>query len=221
MGCSNMDLIGGYLLIILILFAANFSLLMGNFKIDNIKLILVSFAAFVISFMLMMGSAYLNGTLSFLMDNFSYLFIALSILVFSTFLHYFRKNNLRLAIASIIILYIISVITLSSQSDLSLVDGLLYSLFVFIIVFVVYQLTKLLIHAKRDYPVIIGEYMSLFALLLFIFGLTYTSTRTLDYNMFSPFLILTPTFQLIYVIIGIIAVLIIGVVYSDYTGGNS
>ena len=155
------------------------------------------------------------------MDNFGYFFIALSILLFLTFLYYSRKNNLRFSIISVVILFIISMIALSSQSDLSLFTILLYSLFSFIILFVVYQLTKLLVHAKRDYPVIIGEYMSLFALLLFIFGLTYMSTKSLDYNMFSPFLILTPTYQLIYVLIGIIVVLVIGVVYNDYIGGGS
>ena len=221
MSCSDMDLIGGYLLIVLILFAANFSLLMGNFKIDNIKLILMSFAVFIISFILMMVSGYLNGIFSFLMDYFSYFFIIISISVFLTFLYYFRKNNLRFSIASTIILFVISIVALSSQSKLSLFDCLLYSLFGFIILFVVYQLTKLLIHAKRDYPVIIGEYMSLFAILLFIFGLTYNSTRALNYNMFSPFLILTPTYQLIYVIIGLIVIMVIGVVYNDYIGGNS
>lgn len=123
---------------------------MGNFKIDNIKLILMSFAVFIISFMLMMVSGYLNGILSFLMDYFSYFFIIISILVFLTFLYYFRKNNLRFLIASIIILFVISIVALSSQSKLSLFDCLLYSLFGFIILFVVYQLTKLLVHAKRD-----------------------------------------------------------------------
>lgn len=221
MGCIDMDLIGGYLLVILILFTANFSLLIGNFKIINVKLILCSLLAFIVSFILMFISGYLKSSLSFLMDNFGYFFIALSILLFLTFLYYSRKNNLRFSIISVVILFIISMIALSSQSDLSLFTILLYSLFSFIILFVVYQLTKLLVHAKRDYPVIIGEYMSLFALLLFIFGLTYMSTKSLNYNMFSPFLILTPTYQLIYVLIGIIVVLVIGVVYNDYIGGGS
>ena len=221
MGCIDMDLIGGYLLVILILFTANFSLLIGNFKVSNVKLILCSLLAFIVSFILMFISGYLKSSLSFLMDNFGYFFIALSILLFLTFLYYSRKNNLRFSIISVVILFIISMIALSSQSDLSLFTILLYSLFSFIILFVVYQLTKLLVHAKRDYPVIIGEYMSLFALLLFIFGLTYMSTKSLDYNMFSPFLILTPTYQLIYVLIGIIVVLVIGVVYNDYIGGGS
>ena len=98
---------------------------------------------------------------------------------------------------------------------------ILYSLCVFIILFVVYQLSKLLHHAKRQYSVIIGEYMCLFSILTLIFALTYNSTLNLDYSMFSPFLILTPTYQLIYVIIAIIAVLVIGVFINDSKGGNS
>lgn len=216
-----MDLIGGYLLVVLILFAANFSLLIGNYKISNTKLILISFAAFIVSFVLMSVSTYLNAALSFLMNNFSYFFIIISILLLLTFLYYFRKDNLRISCALVAILFVISITALSSQSDLSLFTALLYSLFTFIIIFVVYQLTKLLVHAKRDYPVIIGEFMSLFTVLLFIFGLTYNSTKYLNYNMFSPFLILTPTYQLIYVLIGIVVVLVIGVVYNDYIGGKS
>ena len=216
-----MDLIGGYLLIFLILFTANISLLMGNFKISNVKLILISSAAFIISFVLMNISTYAGGSLSFLMDNFSYFFIIVAIALFLIFLYYFRKNNLEHAMISIVILSIVSIVCLSSQSKLQLFDCLLYSLFSFLVMFFVYQITKLLVHAKRDYPVIIGEYMSLFSLLVFIFGLTYDSTKSLNYTMFSPFLILTPTYKLIYVIIGIIVVLVIGAVYNDNLGGNS
>ena len=221
MGCIDMDLIGGYLLVILILFTANFSLLIGNFKISNVKLILCSLLAFIASFVLMFISGYLKSSLSFLMDNFGYFFIALSILLFLTFLYYSKKNNLRFSIISVVILFIISMIALSSQSDLSLFTILLYSLFSFIILFVVYQLSKLLHHAKRQYSAIIGEYMCLFSILTLIFALTYNSTLNLDYSMFSPFLILTPTYQLIYVIIAIIAALIIGVFINDSRGGNS
>ena len=93
--------------------------------------------------------------------------------------------------------------------------------FVFVILFVVYQLTKLLHHAKREYSIIVGEYMSLFSVLMFIFAVTYNSIINLDYTMFSPFLILTPTHQLIYVVIGIIVVLVVGVLINDAKGGNS
>lgn len=80
-----MDLIGGYLLIVLILFTANISLLIGNVKIDNIKMILLSLGALIISFVLINIFNYFGDALSFLMDNFSYLFIIISILLFSTF----------------------------------------------------------------------------------------------------------------------------------------
>jgi preprotein translocase subunit SecG len=39
--------------------------------------------------------------------------------------------------------------------------------------------------------------------------------------MFSAFLILTPTYQLIYVIIAVIVILVIGVLINDSKGGNS
>jgi len=98
---------------------------------------------------------------------------------------------------------------------------LLYSLIAFVILFVVYHISKLLHHAKRQYPIIVGEYMCLFSLLMFIFALTYDSTRTLDYSMFSSFLILTPVYQLIYVVIAIVVILVIGVLINDNKGGNS
>jgi hypothetical protein len=48
--------------------------------------------------------------------------------------------------------------------------------------------------------------------------MTYNSTITLDYTAFDPFLILTPTYQLIYVVIGIVVVLVAGVFINDYGG---
>jgi hypothetical protein len=60
--------------------------------------------------------------------------------------------------------------------------------------------------------------MCLASILIFIFSLTYYSTITLDYTAFTPFLILTPTYQLIYVVIGIVVVLVAGVLINDYRG---
>ena len=70
-------------------------------------------------------------------------------------------------------------------------------------------------YAKRPYYMIVGEYMSLMGILIFIFGLTNNSIMQLNHEMFSSFLILTPTYLLIYVIIGIIFVLIIGFYLND------
>ncbi len=215
-----MDLIGGYLLVLLVLFAGNISLLLGNYKLSNVKTIAVSLIFAIIALVLMNISIYLNGQLSFLLDYFSYLFLIIFIVIFAVILYYTKTNNFQTSLFMIVVMFLISIVTLSSQSELGLFNMILYSLFVFIIIFMVYQLSNLLHHAKRQYSVIIGEYMSLFSILVFIFALTYNSTRNLDYSMFSPFLILTPTYQLIYIIIAIIVVLVIGVLINDQIGGK-
>lgn len=216
-----MDLIGGYLLILLVLFAANIALVLGNYKFNNFKLIIVSLIFSVITFFLIYASGYLNSSLGFLLDNFSYIFLMITVVIFASMLYYTKTDNFKPAILLTIAMFLLSTLLFASQAVLAFSTIFLYSLFVFVILFVVYQLTKLLHHAKRQYPVIIGEYMTLFSILMFIFTLTYNSTRNLDYTMFSPFLILTPTYQLIYVIIGIIVVLVAGVLINDNKGGNS
>ena len=213
-----MDLIGGYLLVVMALFVANIALMLGNYNLGNLKVIILSLICSAITFAIMNASSLLNGQLSFLSDYFSYLFLAIAIIIFVSIVYYIRRDDFKIPFYAISLAFVISTALLSSQANLDFLSMALYSLLVFIILFVVYQLTKLLHHAKRQYPVVIGEYMSLFSILMFIFALTYDSTKALDYSMFSPFLILTPTYQLIYVIIGIIVVLVVGVLINDTRG---
>ena len=213
-----MDLIGGYLLVVMALFVANIALMLGNYNLGNLKVIILSLICSAITFAIMNASSLLNGQLSFLSDYFSYLFLAIAIIIFVSIVYYIRRDDFKIPFYSISLAFVISTALLSSQANLDFLSMALYSLLVFIILFVVYQLTKLLHHAKRQYPVVIGEYMSLFSILMFIFALTYDSTKALDYSMLSPFLILTPTYQLIYVIIGIIVVLVVGVLINDTRG---
>ena len=213
-----MDLIGGYLLVVMALFVANIALMLGNYNFGNLKVIILSLICSAITFAIMNASSLLNGQLSFLSYYFSYLFLAITIIIFVSIVYYIRRDDFKIPFYSISLAFVISTVLLSSQANLDFLSMALYSLLVFIILFVVYQLTKLLHHAKRQYPVVIGEYMSLFSILMFIFALTYNSTKALDYSMFSPFLILTPTYQLIYVIIGIIVVLVVGVLINDTRG---
>ena len=133
---------------------------------------------------------------------------------------YIKTDKFKSVLYIILAVSLISTILLSSQAKPDIITMILYSLCVFVILFVVYQLSKLLHHAKRQYSVIIGEYMCLFAILMFIFALTYDSSRMIDYTAFSPFLILTPTYQLIYIVIVIVVILVIGVLIND-SGGNS
>nr|WP_295162799.1 peptide ABC transporter permease [uncultured Methanobrevibacter sp.] len=216
-----MDLIGGYLLVILAVFAGNIALLLGNYKISNVKIILTSLIFSAAVFAILNASSYLNAPLSFLMDYFSYIFLAMAIILMACLFYFVRNDKFKPALYLILATFFASAILFASQSILSLFEMILYSLLVLIVLLVVQQLSKLLHHAKRQYPVIIGEYMCLFSILMFIFAFTYFSTLNLDYSMFSAFLILTPTYQLIYVIIAIIVILVIGVFINDSMGGNS
>ncbi len=216
-----MDLIGGYLLVILVLFAGNIALLLGNYKINNVKLILTALISSAIVFIIVNASSYLNAPLSFLMNYFSYIFLAMAIILMTTLFYWIRNDKFKHSLYLILATFLVSTVLFASQSTLSLFEMILYSLFVLIVLLVVQQLSKLLHHAKRQYPVIIGEYMCLFSILMFIFAFTYFSTLNLDYTMFSAFLILTPTYQLIYVIIAIVIILVIGVLINDGMGGNS
>lgn len=218
---KNMNLIGGYLLVILVLFAANIGLLLGNYRFTNVKLAGISAVFFAASFILMYASGFLNGAMAFLADYFSYVFLVIFIAVAAAMLIYLKNDKLKLASYLILVAFLISAVLFSSQANLDVFNMALYSLSVFIMIFVVYQLSKLLHHAKRQYSVIIGEYMCLFSVLMFIFALTYDSARMIDYTAFSPYLILTPTYQLIYIIIAIVVILVIGVLINDRKGGNS
>ncbi len=208
-----MDLISGYLLIIVLLLTINISLFLGNFKLNNIELLGISTTISLLSFISIYLSRYFQSDLSFMLN---YFFIILSLILFFIFLFYFKNRKyLVLSIVILIGVFVGSIFILSSQTSQF---NFLYSLFVFILVFLIYQITKLLYHAKREYPVIIGEFTSLSTILIFIFGLTYFSTLNLNQEMFSSFLILTPTYQLIYVIILLVVILIVGVLYDDNRG---
>jgi hypothetical protein len=50
-----------------------------------------------------------------------------------------------------------------------------------------------------------------------IFGLTFNCVKGLNYEDFTPFTILTPTYEVIMLIIGIISLIIVGVFLNDYS----
>ncbi len=216
-----MDLIGGYLLVILVLFAANIALILGNYKFNNVKLAGLSAVGFIISFALIYSSNFFNGQLSFLMDNFSYLFFIIFVVIAFIMLYYIKNNDFEHSLYGSLSICSVSIFLFASQSNMDVFSMISYSLLVFIMLFVVYQLSKLLHHAKRQYNVIISEYMSLFSIVIFIFALTYNSTKALKYTSFDAYLILTPTYQLIYAVIAIVVILIVGVFINDFNGGNS
>ncbi len=207
-----LDLILGYLLVIVILFSVNIGLFLGNFKFNDKKNTFISALMGIILLIVMAISSILTVNL---LDYLSYVFILVSIIIFTVLYIYLKRNNLRFSLSIIIFIYYMLALILSSQlAEHSIFN---YSLVIvsIIVMIVAVQLSKLLMYAKRSYNVIIGEYMSLMGILIFILGLTNVSIMQLNHEMFSSFLILTPTYQLIYVIIGIIFVLIIGFYLND------
>ena len=212
-----LSLFEGYLLIFVALFAVNIGLFLGNFKTNNLKAIIVA----VLSGILLIGvnsiSGYFKDSLSFLAGNFGYLFIvAAAVLFVLTWIFLKKENNLKEVTLITAVLFYISILCIDAPIDgFSVFNSLLLTLFLVIIMFVVYQLSKLLFYAKREYSLIVGEFMILESILIFILGLTYWSVKELDYSMFSAYLILTPTYKLVYVIILMIFILIVGLYYND------
>lgn len=205
-----LSLFEGYLLIFVALFAVNISLFLGNFKINNLKAIIVSIVLGIILIGVNAISSYFKDIFVFLSG---YLFILIAIVLFILTYLYLKKKDVTLAS---VVLFYIAILSISAHIDgFSIFNSLLLALFLVVIIFVVYQLSKLLFYAKREYSLIVGEFMILESILIFILGLTYWSVKDLDYSMFSPYLILTPTYQVVYVVILIIFILIVGLYYND------
>ncbi|MBO5840183.1 MAG: hypothetical protein J6Q86_02000, partial [Methanobrevibacter sp.] len=85
-----------------------------------------------------------------------------------------------------------------------------------VVMFLVYSISRIFNKAKRPYYAVIGEYMFLEFIFLLILALTFSTVRELDYSIFKSFLILTPTYQLMYAIIAILIIMVLGVLYSDW-----
>ena len=207
------DLIFSYLFIVVILFSANIGLFLGDFRLNDKKSSLISILIGIIFFIVVYISSFLRLNI---LDFLTYIFIVVSIIIFGILLVYLNLDKkLKIVTFSIIILYYANSFLIASQLKEHLFNGLLLTIISIIMMIIAFQSSKLLIYAKRPYNIIIGEFMSLYGILIFIFGLTNVSVMNLDYKMFSSFLILTPTYQLIYVVIGIIVLLIIGLYWND------
>ena len=125
-----MDLFGGYLLVTLILFSANLALLFGNYRINNIKLAGLSLMYAAVFFALVNVSEYLKFASLFLFSNFSYLFLAISIIIFLVMILYNKERiGVKHSIAVVSIVFFISALVLASQSAVMFFDSLIYSLF--------------------------------------------------------------------------------------------
>ncbi len=152
-----LSLFEGYLLIFVALFAVNMGLFLGNFKINNSKAILISLLSGILLIGVNSISSYFKDSLSFLAGNFGYLFVVMAAVLFVlTWIYLKKENNLKEVTLITAVLFYISILCIDAHIDgFSIFNSLLLTLFLVIMMFVVYQLSKLLFYAKKThlYPI--------------------------------------------------------------------
>lgn len=210
------NLILGYLLIVMLILGVNITLFLNNYDYSKNKIFFILLITSLIVFVICAFSSTFSTNLLFIYNDFGYIFLITAILLFIIEYYYLKSGiNQIFVIGEQLMLFFMTFILSSQLESQSLTDSLLLTLFFFIILIIVSYLSILLHYGKREYEVIVGEFISLEAILFLVLGLTWWSVRTLDYSMFSSILILTPTYQLIYVIIGMVLILLIGLYYND------
>lgn len=211
------NLIDSYLILMILLFGVNIGLIQENLKLSNIKSAILSLSISLLFFIVLNLATYFNRYFYFLKESFHFLFIITSVILFTLILTYFKNNkNFKVSLIIVIGLFLTVCFALFSQNDeFLLINSLLFSLLLFIVLFLIYQLNKLLIYTKREFYIITNEFMIIESIFIFICGLSYSSTKNLNHEMFSSFLILTPTYKIIYLIISILFLMVIGMYFNN------
>ncbi len=218
-----MDLIFEYLIVFILLFVANIAFLVKktNFnKNKNFQFTLIYGAiVFILSFIcptlglgewIIPSMPYILGLVSALMLIFAIRYVR--------FGRNYDVENDKIALYGTVLSSFISIIALSLclKSDNLVLSSLEFSVLSIIVMFLVYKISRIFDNAKRPYYAVIGEYMFLEFIFLLILALTFSTVRDLDYSMFVSFLILTPTYQVLYTIIIVLIILVMGVLYNDW-----
>ena len=218
-----MDLIFEYLIVFILLFVTNISFLVRNSNFNRNKFIpfVLIYAAIVFTLSFICPSLNLGG---YIIPFMTYVLglVSLLVLIFAIrFVSLGRNYNIsndKVVFYGIILSSFISIgaLSLCLKSDNILFSSLELAALSIVVMFLVYKISKIFNKAKRPYYAVIGEYMFLEFIFLLILALTFSAVRELDYSIFSSFLILTPTYQLMYVIIAILIIFVLGVLYSDW-----
>ena len=220
-----LNLIFNYLIIFILVLGITIGFFVSKSGFNNKKSIGIFLITSFLLFLALFFSKNLFNPFNFLEDYMYILFFTVAIVLFIMDLAFIKLNsnvkltsdskNVIFAVLSIFITLIVSFMMASQYEILSIFDIVLSVVVLFIASFVAFQLSKLLQYAKRPFHLIISEYVILEIILIVILGLTYTSTKNLDWTMFSSYLILTPTYLVLYTIIAIIGILLIGVYLND------
>ncbi|AMK14586.1 hypothetical protein [Methanobrevibacter olleyae] len=219
-----MDLILEYLIVFILLFVTNIAFLLrkSNFNGNKFILFLLIYGAIVFILSLTFSSLsfgeYIIPIMPYILGLISLLMLVFAIR-FVSFGGNFNILDDKVVFYGTILSSFISITTLSLclKSDNLVLSSLELAVLSVIVMFLVYKISRIFDNAKRPYYAVIGEYMFLEFIFLLILALTFSTVRELDYSIFESFIILTPTYQLMYMIIIILIILVLGVLYSDWT----
>lgn len=217
-----MDLIFEYLIVFILLFVANIAFLARKSNFNKNKFIQLALTYASIVFILSFICPYLNLS-EYIIPFMPYILGLVSLLILILAIRYvsfgrnFNIENDKLVFYGTIFSSFLSIFALSLclKSDNLVLSSLELAILSIAVMFLVYRISKIFNKAKRPYYAVIGEYMFLEFIFLLILALTFSTVRELDYSIFKSFLILTPTYQLMYAIIAILIIMVLGVLYSD------
>jgi hypothetical protein len=223
MGYTMMDLIFEYLVVFILLFVANIAFLARNSNFNKNKFIpfvlIYGAIVFALSFIcpsLNLGE-YVISYMPYILFLVSVFMLVLSIRHVGLGRNYGILNDNVVFYGTIFSSFIsIGALSLCLKSDNIFFASLELAILSIAVMFLVYKISRIFNNAKRPYYAVIGEYMFLEFIFLLILALTFSTVRNLDYSIFTSFLILTPTYKLMYVIIIILIIIVLGVLYSDW-----
>lgn len=220
-----LNLIFNYLIIFILVLGITIGFFVSKSGFNNKKSIGIFLITSFLLFLALFFSKNLFNLFNFLEGYMYILFFSVAIILFIMDLAFIKLNNddkfsldsknTIFVVLSIFLTLIVSFMMASQYEILGIFDIVISVVVLFIASFVTFQLSKLLQYAKRPFHLIISEYIILEIILIVILGLTYTSTKNLDWTMFSSYLILTPTYLVLYTIVAIIGILLIGVYLND------
>lgn len=207
------NLIWEYLIVILILFGVNFGVLLNSKKINKNNLIYIT--TYSVS-LLVLASIIPSFKLNFLSNYTEYFLFTIGLFIFILTIYQLNKKSLNieyLTFVGLIILSYILIVLLFLSMPSSFSSDILIEIFLFSLIS---SLVSFLLSKNSSFIGKISEYLILESFLLMILGLTYPYVKTLKYDEFLPFTILTPNYELIILAILIFALLISGVLINDY-----
>ena len=221
-----MDLIFEYLIVFILLFVTNIALLVRNIDFKSSKFLIFNLIYSLIVFVLSFALSSLNYQKE-IIPYIPYLLglVCILMLIFSIIhvkqgrfdkLGLNLENKLIPLIGTTISSFVaISALALGLNVENNLLSSIELAVLSFIVMFLVYKISKIFKKAKREYFVVVGEYMFLEFIFLLILALTFTSVRELDYSIFGSFLILTPTYKVLIMIVILVFILVLGVLEND------